>query len=387
MIAGLLAQAEDLTDQPACRVERLDRNGGAGAGLFLDRPDLIDVVAAQVQVEAGIHHVLPRPHRFQRLHRAGMDLDAAAIADKDHHRDPGLGQPGQHGIHSIRIQRAHEGGPGDAVGAEAVHLHLRDQPQELVRVGHAPPFGAQHLGLVGAGPRGLGGLARREREPRPLIAERARAAQPLPRAVMRALAQDDLVHRVARRIEHLKAAARAGLSCGLDHEGMAPMRRENAQVDRLGQDHRGVLAGVIIRVIADLLVHAGGVARERHDLAEGLRRLHHAVGMRRDARGPLAAGRRHERRLGNAQCIGLIAGAHPGIVRAKGADRFGIRGCCRGLCLCHTCLMLMSKGLAASGVGGCGCDGRSATADTIPDEITRKAVPNARTGRHDTRYS
>jgi len=66
--AGIPQATVDMTiavpfnDAPAMerRIERLDRNGGARAGLFLDRPDLGDVVTAQVQVEARVHHVLPR---------------------------------------------------------------------------------------------------------------------------------------------------------------------------------------------------------------------------------------------------------------------------------------------------------------------------------------
>jgi len=303
-----------------------------------------------------------------------MDLDAAAIADEDHHRDAATGEGAEHCLHRAGIERAHERRPGDAVGAEPVHPQFRCQAQELVGVGHAPPFGAQRIGLVWACLWCLGRLARREVEGPALIGQRLRGARPHPRAMIRAVAQDDLVHRVARRVEHLKAAARAAVGLCLDHEGMAPMRRKDAQVDVVGQDHRRVVAGVVIGVCADLFVHAGFVARERHHLAQVLRHGHHRVGMGGDAGGAVAAGRGNQRRLGDAERVGLVTRAHRGVPGPEGTDLVGGYGGCLG----HAVLSVLVGRMAASRrCGGRGCGAERGCAANV-ESFTLRFHPDAR---------
>ena len=54
-VAPLLGTGEGRRMSPSPLVEGFDGNGRAALGRFLDRPDLGDMVAPEVQVEFGVH--------------------------------------------------------------------------------------------------------------------------------------------------------------------------------------------------------------------------------------------------------------------------------------------------------------------------------------------
>src|SRR6056297_1539724 len=65
VLLSFLAITKELKDQPTLRRERLDAQRRTAAGGFLDQPNLGHVIKSQVQVEAGVEHVLPWPHFLQ----------------------------------------------------------------------------------------------------------------------------------------------------------------------------------------------------------------------------------------------------------------------------------------------------------------------------------
>ena len=82
---------------------------------------------------------------------------------------------------------------------------------------------------------------------------------------------------VARLVENLQAAARAAVARQLDGEGVAPVRQEEALVDRLVEHEAVHVAERDVAVAPDLLVHGGFVAGQRHHLAERRQRQDEAA--------------------------------------------------------------------------------------------------------------
>src|SRR4051812_27048603 len=87
LVHALMPLAEELDDHLALGIVSFERSDMAVAGRLAHRPQLSDMVGSEVQVEALVEDVEPRAHRFDDLDGAGMDLDAAAIADEAHDRD------------------------------------------------------------------------------------------------------------------------------------------------------------------------------------------------------------------------------------------------------------------------------------------------------------
>ena len=109
---------------PSFGVKSLDRDCVAPLGGFVHQPHLGDVIRAQMQVETRVHHVLPWPHRAQRLDRAGVNLDAAAIADEHHHGDACRRHFGKHRVNRRNSEGLRKWLPDKTVGPQAVVFQL-----------------------------------------------------------------------------------------------------------------------------------------------------------------------------------------------------------------------------------------------------------------------
>lgn len=131
-----------------------------------------------------------------------------------------------------------------------------------------------------------------------------------------------LVHRLARCIEELQAAADFAAVALLDRKTMRPHFREDAQVDVLAEHHGIVVAGDDLVVNADLLVHGTLVAGQRHHLANRLKAGQQIVDARLDAHGALPAMRRDQLRFRNAELGCEIALAQLRIVFPCTPDPF-----------------------------------------------------------------
>ena len=98
-----------------------------------------------------------------------------------------------------------------------------------------------------------------------------------------------LMHRLARRIEELQAAADLVAVALLHGKAVRPDFREDTQVDVLTKHHGIVVAGDDLVVDADLFVHGAFVAGQRHHLADGLETGQKVVDARLDADDAVAA--------------------------------------------------------------------------------------------------
>ncbi len=85
---AVLAETEDLDEHLALRVIKLQRMDLPVHRRLAHHPGRSDPVLAQVQVETRVEHVQPRPHGLDSLHRSGIDLHAARVADENHDRQP-----------------------------------------------------------------------------------------------------------------------------------------------------------------------------------------------------------------------------------------------------------------------------------------------------------
>lgn len=124
------------------------------AGRLADGPHLGDVVEPEVHVEGFVENVEPGTHRLDRLDRARMDLDAAAVADEGHDWQAGALGAVEHGFGGARIERPGIVGIDGGHGLMARVVEPLEHREELMRVGHLLPRGAQFRGrgngLVGA---------------------------------------------------------------------------------------------------------------------------------------------------------------------------------------------------------------------------------------------
>ena len=198
-----------------------------------------------------------------------------------------------------------------------------------MRICHPRPFGAQNIQLCGVclcafrcgtglGGQGLRGIARGE------ISD-----QCLPGRNVGPVAQEHLVNGIPRRVKDLQAVARAIFGIARYRKAVHPVLRENAQVDIIGQHHRGMLATVIIVIATDLFVHGRCVARQRHHLAQGGQSGHQPIRASGDSCHTQTNMRRLQCGLGDTQLGGKIAFAKLWIVDAGGADQVRCGHCRR----------------------------------------------------------
>src|SRR5690606_17466792 len=79
-----LALAEEADDQFVIGVEHLNRGDDAINRRLADDEAAGNRLLVEVQVELGIEHIVPLTHLDQLLDPAGMDLDAALVANEHH---------------------------------------------------------------------------------------------------------------------------------------------------------------------------------------------------------------------------------------------------------------------------------------------------------------
>lgn len=66
--AVFTVQTEDLQDQLALGIKGLKRDSRTARSWFLDKPELGHVIHPQMQIEAVIKDILPRPHGFEAVY-------------------------------------------------------------------------------------------------------------------------------------------------------------------------------------------------------------------------------------------------------------------------------------------------------------------------------
>ncbi len=234
------------------------------------------MVFAQVQVEAGVEDVEPGAHHRDLGDRAAVDLDHAGVAGEDHDRHAFLRRAADQLVRAAGGQRLREARLGQAQRLRARDAALAQQAEELVRVAQAGPAGPEggdvDLGvrpfLVGDG----GGLDLHAG----LLVDIGKAGDDGGIGLQHALrAHEDLVDGLAGGIEELQALLQRAVRQALAHrETVGPLRVEEAQVDGAAEYQADVLAARAGAAIdADLLMHAGLVARQRHHLAQRLERF------------------------------------------------------------------------------------------------------------------
>jgi len=132
--------------------------------------------------------------------------------------------------------------------------------------------------------------------------------------------QMHLVHRLARRVEELQAAADLAVVALFHGKAMRPDFGEDAQVDVFAQHHGIVVAGDDLVVDPDLLMHRTFVAGQRHHLADGIETGQKIVDARLDASDAIAAMRRDKLGFRNAELGGKITLARLRIVGPRPPD-------------------------------------------------------------------
>ena len=331
-----------------------------------------DQVLAQVEVEARVEHVEPRAHHLDPVHRAGVDLQAAAVADEDHDRQArgrGAGRApaggaGPAGAGEARAGEPHRLGAGDAEAAE--------QQEELVGVPLRLPGGDQ-AGGVDLGVRPLRGGRGGGRSGGRRVGIGGVGGDAVEGRRVGGGGGVDLVDGGAAGVEELQAAAGAGAGVLVEGVAEAPVAQEEAQVDLADHLAHGALDGGRGEAAVDL-VDAGLVAGQRHDLAgfgqageqraEAFRRLGaaQAAGRAGGAAGLEKRGFGHaERRGGVAHARGGAAGAQRGLAGEevvgsvrRGVDhraRGGLRGSRRAVTVRPTGAQA-SRRLGACAAGG-----------------------------------
>ena len=167
-------------------------------------------------------------------------------------------------------ERLDEAGIGEAQGLGARDAEALEHAEELVRVAQRSPGLAEGgdvdlrvelLGSIGPGGAQLdAGL---------LVFGQEHLDQRLERGDLGTRAQEDLVHGLAGGIKELQAALdRAVGEAFGDRKAMGPLRIEHAQVDGAAQHQAHAMLRAGMGVDADLLVHAGLVAGQGHQLAQ-----------------------------------------------------------------------------------------------------------------------
>ncbi len=276
-----------------------------------------------MQIEAGIEDVLPWPHLLEMRDRAGVDLDAAKISHEEHQGYGPCGAGDQRGVQRLGRKRHGKGRAGGAVGAEPVHLHPRNEAQELVRVGHPRPGSAKLFGLFRTALRGLRSDGRAQLQRVGRLTGRQLGHGVVPGGKVRAFARVDLVHGLPRGVEDLKAARRARDAVIAGGEGVHPMGGKDPQIDLGAEDHRRMAAGVPVGIGAGAFVHHAVVPGQRHDLAQRADGRHEDVRRGRDACCALTDLRGNEIDLGDAELRCEVAGTEASVLRERGADLRG----------------------------------------------------------------
>src|SRR5690606_2730512 len=77
-----LARAEQLDHQLTIGVEGLQAGDHTVDTGLAHTPQLDHATGLQMQVEIGVEHIEPAVHPAQVVHRAGVNLDAVAVADE-----------------------------------------------------------------------------------------------------------------------------------------------------------------------------------------------------------------------------------------------------------------------------------------------------------------
>src|SRR5690606_20930245 len=279
-----LALAEEADDQFVIGVEHLNRGDDA-----INRRLAADEAAGnrllvEVQVELGIEHIVPLTHLDQLLDRAGMDLDAALVANEHHDLAVAIAGKLKHPAGGAVLKLECEVITDAAERLHAADLVFAEHYEEVVDVLEVFPGGTESF-PVNFCIRAVRSFCCRffNFKSRVLFSIAILCNQIIIGGLIRMVGQVNLVDGGSGRIEELQALARALLGRGLLGESVLPMAHEQPQIDvgivqDAGADRPvGKEARIVVNALA--LVHAGIIPGQRENLTERFKIFQDALGI------------------------------------------------------------------------------------------------------------